>query len=165
MDLDAIPPAPRSPSPLAVQLVTGGGPAGRVLNLVGVIFVAVGILVAGILFAVKIPAPFFALPLIFPAIGLMLIAGAKVAQGSRDQVFRNGSAAAGKVIFSGPDSRVRINGCNPFQLRYQFSTDQGVFTGSVSSMNMTVLQALPKDGQVPVLYDPRNPRRNTLYVE
>jgi hypothetical protein len=163
MDLDAIPPAPREPSPRALQLFFG--PGMKIARLIGAIFLAVGCAVSTILYLSTIPLAFMGIGLVFVVVGLSLFLGATSARRRKERAFRIGEPAAGKVVFLGIDRHTRINGAFPYQLKWEFSAGAGNYTGSISSMNEQALKELPQNGEVPVLYDPANPRNNTLYVD
>ena len=68
------------------------------------------------------------------------------------------------ATFKGQDQTTIINGRHPFLMRWEFNTEAGAFQGSLSSMRLLDLKAFGDAEQIVVVYDPKDPKINTLYV-
>lgn len=104
--------------------------------------------------------------LLFPLIGALVAGFALRAHLRERRAFRLGTPALAKVVAYGPDYSTRINGRNPFRVRWEFRVegDPRVFTGGLSSMTMLSLEELGKSEEIVVLYDPDDPSINTAWV-
>lgn len=102
---------------------------------------------------------------IFPLAGAGMF-GAAVRSNRREiRAFRDGIAIKGLVVKRGPDETTEINGKNPHEVVWEFQVDGTNYKGKLSHMNPVVLnQALP-DNEVTVLYDARDPRVNTVWID
>lgn len=80
------------------------------------------------------------------------------------RAFVHGRPALARVVFRGEDPSVEVNRRHPVVLRWEFRSPAGEpVQGSLSSMDPADLA--PFDGdEVIVLYDPADPRCNTLFV-
>lgn len=101
---------------------------------------------------------------LLPALGLLFATGAVRANRREVRAFTSGASTVGRVTSFGPDLSTRINGRHPFVLAFSFVVDGATYSGSLGNDDAAVLQELIVDGQVPVLYDPRDPSVNTLFV-
>jgi len=105
------------------------------------------------------------LSLIFPAVGFFLVY--RGATGHRRQIraFTNGAPVLAEVTQTGLDPSLRINGRNPWRVCWEFLVDGRPHRGSLSSMSKLAIEDLLQAKQLVVLYDPEDPRANTVYVD
>jgi hypothetical protein len=130
--------------------------------LLGAVFSVVGVaLTLGIVTA------FLGIP--FAAFGLLsLLGGAAVAVWRYQEaqksveVLRAGEAVEGQIAQVEQNPHVRINGRNPWMIRYQFRFNGQAYEGQVSTLN-TPGAALQPGQRAYVLYLPQTPGRNVLY--
>jgi hypothetical protein len=103
--------------------------------------------------------------LIFPVIGGGIVFSAVRSHRREIRAFTEGTPALAKVVAFGPDYSTRINGRNPFRVRWEFRLpDGGIYSGSLSSMQMLALEDLGKAEEIVVLYDPDDPSINTAWI-
>jgi hypothetical protein len=104
------------------------------------------------------------LSLLFPCLG-GLIAYFAVRSNRREiRAFTQGRATLARVIFHGQDHSTTINGRHPFLLRWEFQTETGIYRGSISSLKLLDIKAFGEAEQIVVLYDPADPKANTIFV-
>jgi len=103
--------------------------------------------------------------LVFPMIGLSLLAFALLSQRRRIRAFVYGRPGLGRVLSLELNHAVRINGRHPYKLVWEFEAEGARYEGSLSSMEREPLETLVQEGHVVVLYDPARPRVNTVYAE
>jgi hypothetical protein len=102
---------------------------------------------------------------IFPIIGAFMLGHAIRSNRREIRAYREGVAIKGLVIKRGEDTTTEINGKHPFEIIWEFYVDNKSYKGRLSNMNSDKLrQALPDD-EVTVLYDPRDPNVNTVWIE
>jgi Protein of unknown function (DUF3592) len=101
---------------------------------------------------------------ILPAIALTLLYFAVRTHRRRIRVFTYGRPMQARVTFSDWDRSTRINGRNPYLLRWEFKTEGDVFTGSISTLDSDLVEDLKKQEEITVLYDPMNPAINTVFI-
>jgi hypothetical protein len=105
-----------------------------------------------------------ALSLLFPTLGGFIAFFAMRSNRREIRAFTLGSPALARVTFRGQDHSTTINGRHPFLLRWEFMTDRGVYKGSISSLKLLDIKAFGEAEQIVVLYDPTDPKANTLFV-
>ncbi len=112
------------------------------------------------------PVGWFGLfPLPFLGVGLIALFIAVRSNRREIRAFRFGVAAVGRVKSIGLDRSVRVNGRSPTLLSWEFDVAGKTYGGSLSHMDGGVLRPLvAADHTVAVVYDPKDPRANTLYV-
>lgn len=129
--------------------------------LLGFIFTSVGGgLTLGIVTAL-VGIPFLGLGLLFLGGGLAVLYSRYQTFTQMAEVLKTGQAKEGEIISLEPNYSVRINGRMPWIVRYQFTLDGKLHTGSVSTLNSP--QFTHPLGPAVVLYLPENPDRNQLY--
>ena len=102
--------------------------------------------------------------LFFPALGATIM-GFTIRSNRREiRAFRHGRPVLAKVTSRGQNTRVSVNGRHPFEIAWEFQVDGEIYSGSLSSMSMLAMEDLMAKHQLPVLYDPANPRINTVYI-
>jgi hypothetical protein len=104
------------------------------------------------------------LTLIIPAIGALILAGALRSNRREIRAFTKGRPVLARVTFRGQDHSITVNHRHPFLMRWEFRAETGVFQGSITSLKLLDLKAFGEAEQVVVLYDPADPRVNTLFV-
>lgn len=103
--------------------------------------------------------------LVNPALGAILIFFAVRSKRREIRAFISGQPTTARVVFAGTEARVRMNGRNPFVVRWEFTVEGRSFKGSVSSMDRALVEPLMRRKELTVLYVPDNPRVNTVYVD
>lgn len=104
--------------------------------------------------------------LIFPGLGLLMVVGAVRARGRKIHAYRHGWAAIGVITERGPNLSVKINGRHPHRVKWRFVAEDGLpHTGSISSLDYALIDALGEDGEIIVLYDWSNPSANTCWID
>lgn len=163
--LQTPPPAPRPiGSRYAWRLMASDGwaIAALVFGLLGAVFSVVGVaLTLGVVTA------FLGIP--FAAFGILFLVGGAAAAAWRYQeaqksveVLRSGEAVEGIITQVEINPHVRINGRNPWLIRYQFRANGQAYEGSVSTLNSPG-PALQAGQRAYVLYLAQAPERNVLY--
>jgi hypothetical protein len=104
------------------------------------------------------------LSLLFPAIGILLLYLAIRSNRREIRAFTQGRPALARVTFRGQDHSTTINGRHPFLLRWEFQTETGIFRGSISSLKLLDIKVFGEAEQIVVLYDPEDPKANTIFV-
>jgi hypothetical protein len=104
--------------------------------------------------------------LLFPLVGGGIVFTALRAHHREVRAFVEGTPVMAKVVAFGPDYSTRINGRNPFRVRWEFRAgpEQRIYSGSLSSMSMLALEDLGKAEEIVVLYDPVDPSINTAWI-
>jgi len=105
-----------------------------------------------------------ALSLILPLLGGLITIRAVRSNRREIRAFTTGIPALARVTFRGLDHSTKVNGRHPFLMRWEFMTDKGVFKGSISSLNLVDVKVFGEADQVVVLYDPTDPKANTIFV-
>ena len=105
-----------------------------------------------------------ALSLLFPALGALLALSAIRSNRREIRAFTIGLPALARVTFRGLDHSTKVNGRHPFLMRWEFMTDRGVFKGSITSLKLVDIKAFGEADQIVVLYDPADPKANTIFV-
>lgn len=129
--LDAVPPAPREPSPRARELIFRYQGLQRALVWLGAIFAAVGVL--------------FAVPLCWGLPGdLAIVVG--------------GHELQGRVLSRELDRSTKINGRNPTVIRFAYSLDGTRYQAQSSTLDAEVIRAAAPDQLVPIQVAGLNPQ-------
>jgi len=114
--------------------------------------------------------------LIFPIIGAGLFLGVQRARRRGIRAYVHGRATVAKIVFTGRDTSIRINGRNPFKVAWEFRAEASdgrgerdgaegkSYKGSLSSMLSSDLASFTEGTEAIVLYDPGDPGVNTLYL-
>jgi len=166
--LAAPPMPPPPPRPVAggyvlrVLATDGWAIACFVFGLLGAIFTLVGVPLT-----LAIVTSFVGIP--FAALGLLFLAGATALGAWRYrearqtvEVMRTGEAVEGRIVELTQNFNVRVNGRNPWVIRYEFHADGQSCEGKVSTLK-TPGPALQQGQRACVLYLPQTPARNVLY--
>ncbi len=160
--LARIPRAPRTPSTRARLLVVNLGPSETALVLFGPILAIMG----GVMVLALYPQAgirFF--PLTFAILGCGMVVSGIVRSRQRRRTFTGGTPTIGWIVSFGVDRRSSSRDRGPTVLAWAFDGPGGRFTGSISTFKPQLLGEQRVGGPVVVLYDPKNPRVNTLWVE
>jgi hypothetical protein len=108
---------------------------------------------------------FASFSLLFPLIGVGLLFFAVRSNRREIRAFTWGTPTRGEISSAGLDHSTRINNRHPYKIEWKFRADGRTFSGSISSMEPSDLEPFASSGRICVLYDPDNPKVNTLYVE
>jgi hypothetical protein len=159
------PPAPREISNHYVwRLLStdGWSIAAFVFSLLGGIFSLVGAgLTLGIITAfVGIPFLALGLALLMSGVGILFWRYKRTQKVV--EVLRDGVAAKGEIIDVQENYSVRINGRNPWVIRYQFQVNGQTFNGEISTLNPAGKE-FQAGNAVCVLYLPAEPQWNCIY--
>ena len=103
--------------------------------------------------------------LVIPGAGAVALALAVRSNRREVRAFTHGRAALARITFRGVDGSVDFNGRHPFLIRWEFRTENGdVHEGSITSMKLLELEPYAESEELVVLYDPADPRVNTMFV-
>jgi hypothetical protein len=102
--------------------------------------------------------------LLFPLVGAGLVLGGTLPRLRRARVYRHGEGILAKLESVGLNHSVTVNGRHPTRVRWSFQVQGQRYDGSWSGFNAE--RFLPKDSsdQLPVIYDPKDPKRSTLFI-
>jgi hypothetical protein len=100
-----------------------------------------------------------------PLVGAVLVLVAWRSNRREIQAFVHGKAVRGRVFERREDRRVRYRYRYAWRVGWEFTVEGQRHTGSLSHMDKAVLEAAIPGDDVVVLYDPRRPATNTLYLE
>jgi hypothetical protein len=103
--------------------------------------------------------------LIFPLLGATLLIVALRSRRRAVRAFTFGLPVVARVVQSGLDGSVQINGRHPFQVVWQFQIEGETYEGKVSSMDSFLIEPLAQASEVIVLHDRDDPRVNTIYID
>lgn len=104
-------------------------------------------------------------PLLFPIIGLTLVVVSIRHNRSEIYAFRYGVITKGSITYRGHDRSTKMNGRHPYLLQWEFVVGDQTYTGKITSMTTHLFGPLWQSRDVYVLYDEKNPRRNTVYLD
>jgi Protein of unknown function (DUF3592) len=136
--------------------------AAFVFGLLGTVFTLVG---AGL--TLGIITAFVGIPFLFLGLAFLGAAGGIFYWRYKEtqkmvNVLRMGEATRGKIIEIQENYSVRINGRNPWEIRYQFQMNGQTYEGKVSTLN-PVGETLQAGKTVWILYLPTAPEWNSIY--
>ncbi len=164
-DLPIPPSAPRPISPRyawRLILTSGRGIVGLVLGLLGLIFTLVGAgLTLGIITAI-IGIPFLLLGLVLLAAGVVLLFLQFQQAQNVVSALRDGEATRGQIMDVQQNFYTRINGRNPWVIRYQFQAGGQAHEGRISTLNDPG-ERLQPGKPVYILYLPTAPQWSSIY--
>lgn len=109
--------------------------------------------------------PWTAFVFLFPTIGLIVFVLAVRSNRREIRAFTRGKPTSGQVVSAGLNRSYTINNRHPYEVRWEFSIDGTTYEGKLSSMKMTALADMHEGSDVVVLYDPNNPKVNTVFLE
>jgi hypothetical protein len=98
-----------------------------------------------------------------PIVGLVLVLGAWRSNRREIRAFVHGTAVRGRVV-SRDRRGMRVNRRRPWVVRWELEVEGRRYEGSISHMDEATLQAAIPTDDVVVLYDPRRPAVNTVYI-
>jgi hypothetical protein len=101
---------------------------------------------------------------VFAVVGLFMLLGAVRSNRREIRAFVHGTAIEADVVERGVDRRVKVNGRHPRLVRWRFEVAGRVHDGTFTHMDEAVIREVAPGDRVAVLYDPRNPRVNTLWI-
>ena len=104
------------------------------------------------------------LSLLFPILGGFITYFAVRSNRREIRAFTRGVPVLARVTFRGQDHSTKINGRHPFLLRWEFQAGTDIYKGSISSLNLLDIKAFSEADQIVVLYDPSDPKANTIFV-
>ena len=104
------------------------------------------------------------LSLLFPILGALILYLAIRSNRREIRAFTRGFPVLARVTFRGQDHSTTINGRHPFLIRWEFKTETGVYRGSLSSLKLLDSKAFGEADQIVVLYDPADPKANSIFV-
>ena len=156
---DRPPPAPRTVDRKSIT-----APGGMVLLLVGGIFTVVGsiFVLTGIgllLSGNNVGWAIGGFPLIHLSIGVAMLYYSLSRRAERRRIAETGESAVAVIQSTGYDTKVRINGRNPFKIEFDFEVDGAAYSGKRSTMNSDITNHQLHD-RIWVLYDPADPNKN-----
>ena len=102
--------------------------------------------------------------LLFPLLGGLVLSHAIRSNNREIRAFTLGRPALARVTFRGQDHSTTINGRHPFLIRWEFQAESGFYRGSISSLKLLDIKAFGEAEQIVVLYDPADPKANTIFV-
>ena len=158
-----LPPRPISDRYIWRLMWTKAGPAaGMILLLIGVIFTFIGFIMTA-----AVVTAFVGIPFLLIGLGLLAGGGALAWNGYKNaqqtvEALRNGQSSRGQITDVSVNYNVRVNGRNPWNIRYEFEALGRPYEGSVSTLTPPGPHIQPGMAAV-VLYLPDNPGVNSLY--
>jgi hypothetical protein len=163
-----MPPPPPAPRPFANSYIwrlvfsDGWAITGFVFLLLGGIFTILGALLTIGVITAFVGIPFLAFGLPFLAVGILVFSVRHKKAQTTVQVLREGQAASGQIDSVERNYSVRVNGRNPWIIKYSFQVMGQDYKGEVSTLNDPASIFRPG---IPahVLYLPDQPRLNALY--
>lgn len=101
-----------------------------------------------------------------PFVGsLMAFGSLKKARRDAQMAYRHGTVAQGRIVFADVDRRQNGRNRAPIYLiKWQFHAGGKTLTGSLQTDSQDDYRDVMAAQEWPVLYDPKKPERNTLYV-
>jgi len=133
-----------------------------VFGIMGIVFFLVG---AGL--TIAIITAFVGIPFLILGIGFLVAGGwvfIRRYQGARKvvKVLQVGEATRGQIVEIRQDYSVRVNGRNPWRIRYQFQVNGEDYEGKVTTFNQPG-QQLQAGKAVSILYLPGAPKWSSIY--
>jgi hypothetical protein len=164
-DVVTPPLAPRPISPRYVwRLLSSDGwaIASGVFVLLGIIFGLVGAALTVAIVTAIVGIPFLLLGILFLGAGVSLLIWRYQTAQKIVGVLRDGAVARGQIVDVQQNYSVRINGRNPWVIRYQFQADGAAQEGKVTTLNSPG-QQFQSGKPVSILYLPGAPKWNSIY--
>ena len=103
--------------------------------------------------------------LIFPFVGASLLCFMIISRLRRRDAFINGTPVLVEIANADWDRSIRINGRNPWRVRWEFRVGSIMYDGSISAMDRSALDEVSQATQLIVLYNPSRPSSNVLYLD
>lgn len=103
--------------------------------------------------------------LLFPLAGAGMFSSAYSANRREIRAFRDGVPTKGRIIKRGWDKHSQTKGQHPFEIIWEFQIDGTTYQGKLSNAHADILNRAFPDEEVTVLYDRRDPKINTVWVE
>jgi hypothetical protein len=100
-----------------------------------------------------------------PVLGVVLSVVAWRSNRREVRAFVHGKAVRGRVFERREDRRTRYKRRYPWRVGWEFTVEGQRYTGALSHMDRAVLEAAIPTDAVVVLYDPKRPATNTVYIE
>lgn len=103
--------------------------------------------------------------LLFPLVGAGMFGSAYLSNRREIRAFRDGTPTKGLIVKRGLNHSTEVNGKNPFEIVWEFQIDGTNYKGKLSNMHAELLNRAFPEEEVTVLYDPRDPKINTVWIE
>lgn len=97
--------------------------------------------------------------------GLVLVVLSYRRHRAQVRVFVHGAAVRGRVIRRGEDETLRRSWRHPWKVGWELVVDGRRYEGAITHMDRAMLEAAIPTDEVVVLYDPRRPETNIVYIE
>lgn len=140
----------------------------NILLLFGIPFTALGLIVFVAFAASALASGEFSFwllhPLVFLAVGVGMLTSGLRARVRTLRAYRRGDVAQGRII-ERSESGFRVNGAPMFRIRWAFEVDGVTYEGTLMHRDGASVAATLPDDEVSVLYDPVDPRTNTLWIK
>lgn len=159
---------PRTPSARARTLVFGYQGRQRVWLTMGLLFlVAGGITGVGLGGGALLELAFDVRLAFFAVFFVGLVITLVVHRWNRREIraFVHGAATRGRVVRREHAGSLAIDKKRPWRVGWEFEVGGQRYRGEISSLDQEALEAAIPTDDVVVLFDPRRPERNTVYVE
>ncbi len=112
------------------------------------------------------PTPFVGmLFLAIPLLGAISLLAAYRSNRNKIRPFRDGIVTKGRIVKRGEYTAFAVKGYPVFEIVWEFQIDGTNYKGKLSHMDASIINRAFPDDEVTVLYDPRNPKINTVWVE
>lgn len=164
-DIPIPPSAPRPISPsYAWKLIftDAKGIAGMVLGLLGFIFTLLGAALTIGMITAFVGIPFLCVGLVLLGAGAVLFFLQYQQAQNIVGALRDGEATRGRILDVQQNYTVRINGRNPWVIKYEFQGGGQTYESSVSTLNQPA-ERLQAGKPVYVLYLPSAPKWSSIY--
>lgn len=102
--------------------------------------------------------------LLFPVAGFILTVKVVLENQREIRAHRVGVPIMATVVSRGLDTSTSVNEKHPFTITWELLVNGKRYTGKLSHMDESMLADLGLNGEIVVLYDPKNPRVNTAYI-
>ncbi len=165
---DNIPIPPSPPRPIsdryAYRLLSteGWSVSALVFTILGIIFTLLGAALTLAIVTAFVGIPFLALGLVFLGGGAAVLFWRYQEARKLVNVLRMGEATRGQVMDVHENYNVRVNGRNPWVIKYQFQANGQNYEGKVTTLNQPGPE-LQTGKPVCILYLPASPNFNSLY--
>lgn len=163
-----LPKPPPAPRPFAdryawtLMFTDGSAVVSLVFTILGAVFTLVGFVTTIAIITAFIGLPFLLLGVALLIGGLAMMRSRLAKARETVEVLKVGESTEGQITGLEENYNVRINGRNPWTIRYMFQAGGQNYTGQVNTLNMP--GPLLQPGQPTwVLYLPNTPEKNVLY--